>query len=37
SVSYVTQKPILFLGMGQEYDDLKPFDKRLIMENLGLE
>ena len=36
SVSYVTGKPIIYLGMGQEYDDLKQFDKKVIMENLGL-
>ena len=36
SVSYVTGKPILFLGVGQEYNDLKPFDKELILKNLGL-
>ncbi len=27
SISYVTKKPILFLGTGQEYKDLIPFDK----------
>ena len=26
SVTYVTQKPILFIGTGQTYDDLEPFD-----------
>lgn len=26
SVTYVTQKPILFIGTGQKYDDLKEFD-----------
>jgi fused signal recognition particle receptor len=26
SVTYVTQKPILFIGIGQEYDDLQHFD-----------
>ncbi len=36
SVSYVTKKPILYLGVGQAYGDLKPFDKRLILKNLGL-
>lgn len=36
SVSYVTGKPIIFIGMGQEYEDLKEFDKKLIMENIGL-
>ena len=27
SISYVTKKPILFLGTGQGYDDLIPFNK----------
>lgn len=37
SVSYVTGKPIYFLGVGQEYGDLKEFSKRDIFKNLGLE
>ncbi|MCX6706921.1 MAG: signal recognition particle-docking protein FtsY [Candidatus Woesearchaeota archaeon] len=36
SVSYVTGKPIIFIGMGQEYEDLREFDKKIIMENIGL-
>ncbi len=36
SVSYVTQKPILYLGVGQEYDDLQKFDADFIVKNLGL-
>ncbi|MEK6858717.1 MAG: signal recognition particle-docking protein FtsY [Nanoarchaeota archaeon] len=36
SVSHVTQKPIYFLGMGQGYEDLKPFKKQDILKNLGL-
>jgi len=36
SVSYVTQKPIIYLGTGQTYDDLKEFDSRLIIESLEL-
>ena len=28
SISYVTKKPILFLGTGQGYDDLIPFNKK---------
>jgi len=36
SISYVTKKPIIYLGMGQNYDDIKPFTKELILENLGL-
>jgi len=35
SVSYVTGKPILYIGTGQTYDDLKPFTKELVMETLG--
>ncbi len=37
SVSYVTKKPILFLGTGQGYDDLTPFKPELVVESLGLE
>lgn len=37
SVSYVTGKPILYLGMGQTYDDLVPFDKEKIVDSLELE
>lgn len=37
SVSYVTKKPIYFLGTGQSYDDLTPFKKDLILKNLGLD
>jgi len=36
SVGYVTKKPILFLGTGQEYDKIEPFDKRKFIEKLGL-
>jgi fused signal recognition particle receptor len=36
SVSFVTKKPILYLGVGQTYDDLKPFDKDEILDSLGL-
>ena len=36
SVGYVTGKPILFLGTGQEYKDLEPFSKNEILSNLGL-
>ena len=36
SVSYVTQKPILFFANGQNYDDLVVFDKAKVIENLGL-
>jgi fused signal recognition particle receptor len=36
SVSYVTKKPILYLGTGQEYDKIEPFDKEKFIERLGL-
>ncbi len=34
SVGEVTGKPIIFLGMGQEYGDLKILDKEKILESL---
>ncbi len=37
SVSYITKKPIYFLGTGQSYDDLEVFNKEKIIKNLGLE
>ncbi len=36
SLGYVTKKPILFLGTGQEYDDIEPFDKKKFIKELGL-
>lgn len=36
SVSYVSKKPILFLGTGQKYSDLEEFDKEKIIKSLGL-
>ncbi len=36
SVSYVTRKPIIYLGTGQEYDDLAPFSPEMVVESLGL-
>ncbi len=36
SVSYVTKKPIIYLGIGQEYADLKEFEPNLVVEGLGL-
>ena len=35
SISYVIGKPILFLGVGQRYQDLEEFDKRKILSRLG--
>ncbi|MEN9626694.1 MAG: hypothetical protein RL557_1022 [archaeon] len=36
SVSYVTNKPIFYLGTGQNYDDLQLFNKEKFIESLGL-
>jgi fused signal recognition particle receptor len=36
SVGYVTKKPILFLGTGQLYESIEPFDKEKFIEKLGL-
>ncbi|WP_424016892.1 signal recognition particle-docking protein FtsY [Halorientalis pallida] len=34
SIAQVTGKPILFLGTGQDYDDLEPFDPEVIVDRL---
>jgi len=36
SVSYVIKKPIIYLGTGQNYEDIKKFDSDIILNNLGL-
>lgn len=36
SLGYVTKKPILYLGTGQEYNDIEPFNKKKFIEKLGL-
>ena len=36
SVSYITKRPIMYLGVGQGYQDLKAFEPHLIVESLGL-
>jgi len=36
SVSFITKKPILFIGTGQEYDNLQKFDADLVLNSLGL-
>jgi fused signal recognition particle receptor len=36
SLGYITKKPILFLGTGQTYDAIEPFDKEKFIERLGL-
>jgi len=32
SISYSINKPILFVGVGQDLDSLKPFTRKLIMD-----
>jgi fused signal recognition particle receptor len=34
SIVKITSSPILYLGVGQEYKDLKPFDKNAFLESL---
>jgi fused signal recognition particle receptor len=34
SISYITSKPILYLGMGQGYDDLVTFDKEKFVNTI---
>jgi fused signal recognition particle receptor len=36
SVGYVTKKPILYLGTGQTYNSIEPFNKQKFIEKLGL-
>lgn len=36
SVGYVTKKPILFLGTGQEYRQIEVFNKQKFLKDLGL-
>jgi len=36
SVGYVTRKPILYIGTGQEYDDMKKFNLDDVLDGLGL-
>ena len=36
SVSYVTGKPIMFLGNGQSYGDLEEFNSEKVLKTLGL-
>lgn len=35
SASYVTKKPVLLLGTGQEYENLEQFNKEKLLERLG--
>lgn len=34
SISFETKKPIIFVGVGQGYEDLKPFDREMFISNL---
>ncbi len=34
SISYETKKPIIFVGVGQDYDDLEIFDRDLFVSNI---
>jgi len=34
SIAYITSKPVLFLGTGQKYDDLMPFNPEEFVNNL---
>ncbi len=34
SISYETKKPILFIGVGQSYDDLIPFDRDAFLSSI---
>ena len=36
SVGYILKKPILYLGTGQEYNKIEPFNKQKFIEKLGL-
>ncbi|MBT4135411.1 signal recognition particle-docking protein FtsY [archaeon] len=36
SVSHTTNKPIFYLGTGQNYEDIELFNKQRFIENLGL-
>ena len=37
SIGYITKKPILYLGTGQEYEMLEKFKPKKIIEGLGLD
>ena len=34
SITYLTSKPIIYLGVGQNYDDIIPFDLKTFIESL---
>ncbi|MBW2970610.1 signal recognition particle-docking protein FtsY [Candidatus Woesearchaeota archaeon] len=37
SISFITKKPIMYLGVGQEYKDLIEFNPEIVVQGLGLE
>ncbi len=37
SIAYTIKKPILYLGMGQEYKDFEEFNPELILQRLGFD
>ncbi len=34
SIAHITSRPIVYIGMGQGYDDIKPFDSNKFIESL---
>jgi fused signal recognition particle receptor len=34
AITHETKKPIIYVGIGQKYDDLKPFDRQWFVEQL---
>ena len=34
SIVKITSTPVLYVGVGQEYSDLKPFDKEIFLETV---
>ncbi|MBS3095112.1 signal recognition particle-docking protein FtsY [Candidatus Woesearchaeota archaeon] len=36
SIEYIVKKPIIYIGMGQDYDDLKEFNKDNVLASIGL-
>ncbi|MEM2398997.1 MAG: signal recognition particle-docking protein FtsY, partial [Candidatus Bathyarchaeia archaeon] len=34
SIAYMTKKPILFLGVGQRYEDIEPFKPEIIVNRI---
>ncbi|MCL2687517.1 MAG: signal recognition particle-docking protein FtsY, partial [Methanobrevibacter sp.] len=34
SIGYVIDKPIMFLGMGQGYEDIKEYDSKWMLEQI---